>query len=364
MSTSLRRGPLHAFHVDNGATLGAFGGWEMPIYHTSVIAEHTAVREAVGVFDVTHLGKLSVTGSAAAELVNSCLTADLAKIGPGQAQYTLCCAADGGVVDDLIAYLVGPDEVFCVPNAANTGEVGRRLSAAAPPGVRVVDLHDDYAVIAVQGPHCAEALATVGLPSDIDYLAFADAQHDGVPVRVGRTGYTGERGYELLAPWGHAVALWEALLAAIGPLGGRVCGLGARDTLRTEMGYPLHGQDLGPEITPVQGGVSWAVGWDKPTFWGRDVLLAERERGPFRRLRGLRASGRGVPRPQMAVRSPAGVLLGKTTSGTFSVTLRTGIALALLDPAVQPGEVVEIDIRGRALSCEVVKPPFVPSRVR
>ncbi|MDQ5856408.1 MAG: glycine cleavage system aminomethyltransferase GcvT [Actinomycetota bacterium] len=364
MSAPLRRGPLHALHVEAGATLGSFGGWEMPIHYAGVVAEHTAVREAVGVFDVTHLGKISVTGPAAADFVNSCLTADLAKITPGRAQYTLCCAADGGVVDDLIAYLGGADDVFCVPNAANTGEVGRRLSAAAPPGVRVTKRHHGYAVLAVQGPRSAEVMTAVGLPSDMDYMAFADADHDGAPVRVGRTGYTGEHGYELLPLWEHAPALWEALLRAAGPLGGRECGLGARDTLRTEMGYPLHGQDLGPAITPVQGGASWAVGWGKPAFWGRDALLAERERGPSRRLRGLRAIGRGVPRPHMAVRSPVGAPLGEITSGTFSPTLRTGIALALLDPTVGPGETVEVDVRGRALPCEVVRPPFVPSHVR
>jgi aminomethyltransferase len=366
VSTHLHRGPLHASHVEAGATLGAFGGWEMPISYSGlgVIAEHTIVREAVGVFDVTHLGKVTISGPGAAEFVNSCLTADLASISPGQAQYTLCCAQDGGVVDDLIAYLVGPDEVFCVPNAANAADVGRRLAAAAPQAVRVTDQHDEYAVLAVQGPRSAEVLAAVGLPATMPYMAFVDAQCDGVPVRVGRTGYTGERGYELSPRWEHAAALWKALLAAAAARGGRACGLGARDTLRTEMGYPLHGQDLSPDISPLQGGASWAVGWGKPAFWGRAALLAERDRGPSRRLRGLRATARGVPRPHMAVRSPAGALLGETTSGTFSPTLRTGIALALLDPAVRPGDTVEIDVRGRALPCEVVKPPFVPSHVR
>ena len=365
MSTLLRQGPLHGWHVEAGATLAAFGGWEMPIsYPSGGVAEHSAVRQAVGVFDVTHLGKIEVTGPGAAEFVNSCLTADLAKIGPGQAQYTLCCAEDGGVVDDLITYLIGPGQVFCVPNAANTAEVGRRLAAAAPPTVTVTDRHDEYAVIAVQGPRSAEVVAAVGLPTDLDYMAFADAQYGGAPVRVGRTGYTGERGYELLPPWEHGLVLWEALLAAASPLGGRACGLGARDTLRTEMGYPLHGQDLGPDVTPVQGGLSWAIGWDKPAFWGREALLAERKSGPSRRLRGLRATGRGVPRPHMVVRSAAGARLGETTSGTFSPTLGTGIALALLDPAVRPGDTVEVDVRGRALPCEVVKLPFVPSHVR
>jgi aminomethyltransferase len=330
-----------------------------------VVAEHTAVRTAVGVFDVTHLGKASIAGPGAAEFVNSCFTADLAKIAPGQAQYTLCCAENGSVVDDLIVYLAGPDDVFCVPNAANAAAVADRLAAAAPPAVTVTDRHDEFAVLAVQGPRSAELLAAVGLAvADLDYLAFVDTDQDGTPVRVARTGYTGERGYELLPSWGHAPALWDALLAAAGPLGGRACGLGARDTLRTEMGYALHGQDVGADITPLQGGLSWAIGWDKPVFWGREALLAERERGPSRRLRGLRASGRGVPRPHMAVRSMAGAPLGEITSGTFSPTLRTGIALALLDAAVHPGDHVEVDVRGRGLPCEVVTLPFVPSHVR
>lgn len=367
MTPLLHRGPLHAAHVEAGATLGAFGGWEMPISYPDggVVAEHTAVREAVGVFDVTHLGKIVLAGPGAAEFVNSCLTADLAKIAPGQVQYTLCCTEDGGVVDDLIAYLVGIDEVFCVPNAANAAVVAGRLMAAAPPTITVTDVHDQYAVLAVQGPRSAELLSAAGLAvADLDYLGFADAEYAGARVRVARTGYTGERGYELFPAWDHAPVVWEALLGAAGRLGGRACGLGARDTLRTEMGYPLHGQDVGPAINPLQAGLSWAIGWHKPAFWGREALLAERAGGPSRRLCGLRATGRGVPRPHMAVRSAAGAVVGETTSGTFSPTLRTGIALALLDPGVQTGATVEIDVRGRALPCEVVKPPFVPSHVR
>jgi aminomethyltransferase len=367
VNAELHRGPLHAAHVEAGATLGAFGGWEMPISYPGggVVAEHTAVREAVGVFDVTHLGKVVITGRGAMDFVNSCLTADLAKIGSGHVQYTLCCTEDGGVVDDLIAYLIDPDEVFCVPNAANAAAVAAQLAAAAPPALTVADVHHQYAVLAVQGPRSVELLSAVGLSvAELDYLSFVDTEHAGVSVRIGRTGYTGERGYELLSRWGNAPALWEALLAAAGPLGGRACGLGARDTLRTEMGYPLHGQDISLDITPLQAGLSWAIGWGKPAFWGREALLAERDSGPARRLRGLRAIARGVPRPHMAVRSTTGELLGETTSGTFSPTLRTGIALALLDRTVQPGATVEVDVRGRGLLCEVVKPPFVRTRVR
>ncbi|MEU7813681.1 glycine cleavage system aminomethyltransferase GcvT [Pseudonocardia sp. NPDC049154] len=366
MSDELITGPLHDRHVALGATLGAFGGWSMPIaYPAGTVAEHTAVREAVGVFDVSHLGKLLVRGPGAADFVNSCLTADLGRITPGKAQYTLCCTESGGVVDDLIAYLDGPDEVLLVPNAANAARVAELLRAAAPSGVEIVDRHRELAVIAVQGPRSAELFHTMfagfsGV-SGLDYMAFADAG----AVRVCRTGYTGEHGYELLVPAAQAPAVWDGLLAGAEPLGGRPCGLGARDTLRTEMGYPLHGQDLSEEITPVQAGSSWAVGWSKPAFWGREALLAEREAGPARRLRGLRATGRGIPRAGMTVLA-GGEPVGVTTSGTFSPTLKTGIALALIDTAagVSADDVVTVDVRGRALETQVVKPPFVPSHVR
>ena len=366
-TASLITGPLHDRHVALGATMGAFGGWSMPIsYPGGSVAEHTAVRTAVGIFDVSHLGKASVTGPGAAEFVNACLTADLGKITPGQAQYTLCCADDGGVVDDLIAYLVGPDELLLVPNAANAAAVVERLRAAAPDGVEVVDRHADLAVLAVQGPRAAELLVAV-LPGAADlaglaYMAFADV----AGIRVCRTGYTGEHGYELLVPADEAATVWDALLAAAAPLDGRPCGLAARDTLRTEMGYPLHGQDLSLEITPVQAGSGWAVGWSKPEFWGRAALVAEKEAGPARRLRGLRATGRGVPRAGMTVLDAAGTPVGVTTSGTFSPTLKAGIALALIDTAAGVGvdDTVSVDVRGRALPCTVVKPPFVPSHVR
>ena len=366
MQTDLISGPLQERHAALGATLGAFGGWSMPIsYPVGTVAEHTAVREAVGVFDVSHLGKLHVSGPGAADFVNSCLTADLGRIEPGQAQYTLCCTESGGVVDDLIAYLVGPDEVLLVPNAANSAQVAELLRAAAPAGITILDRHRDLAVIAVQGPRSAELFGTMfagfGPVAALDYMAFTDAGE----VRVCRTGYTGEHGYELLVPAAAAPAIWDGLLAGAAPLGGLACGLGARDTLRTEMGYPLHGQDLSVDISPVQAGSSWAVGWTKPRFWGRAALVAEKEAGPTRRLRGLRATGRGVPRAGMAVLRD-GERVGETTSGTFSPTLRTGIALALVDTAagVSAGDTLTVDVRGRALETEVVKPPFVPSHVR
>ncbi|HEX2902948.1 MAG TPA: glycine cleavage system aminomethyltransferase GcvT [Jatrophihabitans sp.] len=365
----LLRSPLHDRHVDLGAKLADFGGWEMPIEYSAsgggVIAEHTAVRQAVGIFDVSHLGKATVAGPGARAFVNSCLTADLGKIGPGQAQYTLCCNASGGVVDDVFSYLISDDEVFLMPNAANATRVLGLLSEAAPAGITVTDQHRGFGVIAVQGPASPQVLRALGLPTELDYVCFVDADFDGHPVRVCRTGYTGEHGYELIPGWDAARPLWDALVETARQHGGMPAGLGARDTLRTEMGYPLHGQDLTEQITPVQAGSSWAVGWKKEAFWGRDALLAERAAGPSRKLRGLLVTDRGVPRGHMAVLAD-GSEIGQTTSGTFSPTLKQGIALALLDTAagVPDGAEVAIDVRGRKLAATVVPLPFVPSHVR
>jgi len=362
--------PLHDRHVALGAKLADFGGWEMPIEYAAsgggVLKEHAAVREAVGLFDVSHLGKATVTGPGAAEFVNACLTNDLNRIVPGKAQYTLCCTNTGGVVDDLIAYLVSPDEVFLVPNAANTAEVVRLLADAAPAPVEVVGRHREYGVLAVQGPRSPQVLAALGLPADQDYMAYSDAEWDGRRVRVCRTGYTGEHGYELIPAWDDAPALWDALAAAVAEQGGMPAGLGARYTLRTEAGYPLHGQDLSLDISPVQARSTWAVGWKKDAFWGRDALLGERENGPARVLWGLEALDRGIPRAHMDVLGPDGAVIGEVTSGTFSPTRKIGIGLALLSTAsgVGAGDEVAVDVRGRRSAVRVVKPPFVELHVR
>jgi len=366
--STLLRSPLHDAHVALGATMAPFGGWEMPISYAAggVVAEHTAVREAVGVFDVSHLGKARVTGPGAAAFVNACFTADLGRIAPGQAQYTLCCNDAGGVIDDLIVYLISDDDVLLVPNAANTAAVVAALTAVAPDGIAVTNRHREYGVIAVQGPRSAEVLADLGLPTDLDYMSWQDATFAGAPVRVCRTGYTGEHGYELLPSWDGSRPLWDALLESAGRRGGLPAGLGARDTLRTEMGYPLHGQDLSPEISPVQARAGWAVGWKKESFFGRDALLSEKTAGPARTLRGLSAVDRGVLRPHLDVKAADGSVIGHTTSGTFSPTLGHSIALALIDTSagVNDDDEVTVDVRGRALKARVTKPPFVPSHVR
>lgn len=358
--------PLHQEHLDRQAKMADFGGWLMPIDYPAasgggVLAEHAAVRERVGLFDVSHLGKARVTGSGAKDFVNSAFTNDLNKVEPGKAQYTMCCDSSGGVVDDLIVYYRSDEDLFLIPNAANTAEVVKRLKEKAPAGITVSYLHEDFGVLAVQGPLSKDVLDAVGLPTELEYMSFVDAQWNGHPVTVCRTGYTGEFGYELVPTWNQTQELWDALVPLIEQLDGRVCGLGARDTLRTEMGYPLHGHELSLDISPVQARATWAVGWKKDAFWGREALIAEKENGPKRRLVALKVTDRGIPRADMAIEDTNGNSIGIVTSGTFSPTLKVGIALGLIDAAYASEDVV-IDVRGRKSAAKVVTLPFVPSR--
>lgn len=361
----LIHGPLEDRHRELGASFAEFGGWLMPVSYAGTVSEHNATRTAVGLFDVSHLGKALVRGPGAAQFVNSALTNDLGRIGPGKAQYTLCCTESGGVIDDLIAYYVSDDEIFLVPNAANTAAVVGALQAATPGGLSITNLHRSYAVLAVQGPCSTDVLTALGLPTEMDYMGYADASYSGVPVRVCRTGYTGEHGYELLPPWESAGVVFDALLAAVSAAGGEPAGLGARDTLRTEMGYPLHGHELSLDISPLQARCGWAVGWRKDAFFGRAALLAEKAAGPRRLLRGLRMVGRGVLRPGLAV-LVGDETVGVTTSGTFSPTLQVGIGLALIDSdaGIEDGQQINVDVRGRAVECQVVCPPFVAVKTR
>jgi len=368
--SDLRCPALHESHTAAGAKFANFAGWQMPLqYPDGVLAEHAAVRERAGVFDVSHLGTVWLTGTGVVDFVNECFTADLNRIGTGKAQYTLCCNDSGGVVDDLIVYRLADDELLCVPNAANTSQVVQLLRAAAPSGVEIRDDHGAHAIIAVQGPDSTRLLQAVGLPTPDTYLSFQLA-HSGVvdavdgTVMVCRSGYTGERGYELIVAAPAATPLWNALLRAGESFSVLPCGLAARDTLRTEMGYPLHGHELTPEVTPTEAGLGWAVGWSKPTFWGRDALVEQRRTGIPRRSVGLTLPHGTIARPGMSVRErPGADIIGTVTSGTFSPSLRTPIALALL---AVPGQAdtelpstVNIEVRGRSVEARVTKPPFV-----
>jgi aminomethyltransferase len=343
-----------------------FGGWLMPIEYpgSGVLAEHLAVRERVGLFDVSHLGKASVKGEGALEFLNSQLTNDLNRIGDSQAQYTMICNEQGGVIDDLIAYRNSPTDFFLIPNASNTSEVVATINEVKPAGIEIINLHEEYAVLALQGPQAFAVIESLGVTPAMDYMAFTHVTIAGCDVILCRTGYTGEHGYELLPRWSDALTVWKALEVAMQPFDGLICGLGARDTLRTEMGYPLHGHELTPEISPVQAGSTWAVGWKKTSFRGSVALANEKERGPIRRLRGLAATDRGIPRAGMDVKSRDGQNIGIVTSGTFSPSLKKGIALALLAPEFSIGDEVIIDVRGRQSVATIIDLPMVASHVR
>ena len=343
-----------------------FGGWLMPIEYpgSGVLAEHTAVRERVGLFDVSHLGKASVKGSGSLEFLNSMFTNDLNRITDSKAQYTLLCNPDGGVIDDLIAYRNSDSDFFLIPNASNTTEVVRVLTENAPDGIKVTNLHQDFAVLALQGPQAVEVIRSLGINPTMDYMAFAHVSIAGCDVILCRTGYTGEHGYELVPSWSDASVVWDAIVEAMKPFDGLICGLGARDTLRTEMGYPLHGHELSLEISPVQASAGWAIGWKKESFRGSETLQSQRAAGTVRTLKALKSNDRGIPRAGMAIKDQAGNEIGIVTSGTFSPSLKVGIALALINPEYAVGDQVTIDVRGRESSATITSLPFVPSHVR
>jgi aminomethyltransferase len=355
----LRRSWLDDRHRAAGAKLVPFGGWDMPLSYTGVLEEHRACRTGAVVFDVSHLGTLHVEGPGALGALQALLTNDLGRIEPGRAQYThLLDAADAHVVDDIIVWWRGPTDFLVMPNASNTVPALQAFATAlaeAPEPFTVTDVTGDRVLLAVQGPAARERLAAV-VPgaAAVERFAVATVAHAGAELTVGGTGYTGEDGVELSIPVAAAPALWDALLAA----GVTPAGLGARDTLRLEMGYPLHGHELGPGITPLQAGLGWVVSWDKGPFRGRDALAAERERGIARRLRGLLLEGRQAPRDGYDVLVDGGPA-GRVTSGNFSPTLERGIGLAFLPPGTKPGASVEVDVRGRRVPATVVAPPFV-----
>ena len=362
----MNNSPLNSRHLQLNAKMADFGGWLMPIEYpdTGVIAEYSAVRQQVGVFDVSHLGKISVKGDGALNFLNQMLTNDLNRIIAGQAQYSLLCNEDGGVVDDLIVYRNSDTDLFLVPNASNTSSVFKILNDQAPSSVEVKNLHNEYGVIALQGPKSSQALEILGIKSSIDYMEFINTTIDNCSVILCRTGYTGEFGFEIIPTWSQTEKVWDRLITVIKQLNGTPCGLGARDVLRTEMGYPLHGHELSLEISPVQASASWAIGWQKESFRGKQTLLEQKQTGTKLKLRAILATDRGIPRKDMQVKDITGKVIGQVTSGTFSPGLKKGIGLALINPTIVKGDQVLIDIRGVDSSFNVVELPFVPSKVR
>jgi aminomethyltransferase len=345
----LRYSPLDAWHRSNGARMVPFGGWEMPLeYEHGTVAEHMSCRRDVAIFDVSHLGTVRLTGRDAKATLQRALTNDLGKIGPGRAQYTHLLDDDGSVLDDLIVWWSGEETFDVMPNASNTSRVRGAIGGT--------DVTASRAVLAVQGPQARSALAAA-FPgaADVGRFRVEQLEWQGAPVTVAGTGYTGEDGVECSVPAEQAAGLWEALVAA----GASPAGLGARDTLRLESGLPLHGHELGPGITPLEAGLSWVVAWDKPGgFTGLDALVSQRHEGLSRVLRGIAGQGRQPLRAGYAARVD-GVLAGELTSGNFSPVLGCGIGMGFLQLGLPDGAELEVEARGRALTCHIARLPFV-----
>ncbi len=360
---ALRRTPLHDAHVDLGARLVPFAGYEMPVQYRSIIDEHRTVRDAVGVFDLSHMGEIEVRGADAAAFLGYAVVSDPAALDVGQAQYSMLCDADGGVIDDLIVYRLADERYWVVCNAANRAAVVEQLRGLLARGdraPRLDDVSDDTALVAPQGPKAAELLA--GL-TDVDLDAIgnyhaAEGTVAGVACLVARTGYTGEDGFELFCAAADARRLWDAVLEAGAGHGVRPAGLGARDSLRLEAGMPLYGNELDRDTNPFEANLGRVVKLDKGDFVGRDALAAVKEAGPRRKLIGLQMVDNAIPRAGYEVRA-GGEPIGRVTSGTLSPTLGTKIAMAMVPAELAGvGNSFEVVVRERPYRAEQVKLPF------
>ncbi|MEZ5238164.1 MAG: glycine cleavage system aminomethyltransferase GcvT [Microthrixaceae bacterium] len=354
----MKRSPLDASHRALGAKMVPFGGWEMPLsYPGGTLAEHRACREGCAVFDVSHLGTVRVEGPGALGSLQRMFTNDLTRIAPGRAQYTHLLDDEGSVLDDIIVWWVEQDCLDVMPNASNTDSVTGALApeGAAPPEFTVTDRTADRALLAIQGPGARAVLTAVaGEAASVGRFAVGEFEFEGHSCGVAGTGYTGEDGVECAVPVAAAEGFWSALVSA----GAEPAGLGARDTLRLEAGLPLHGHELGGGLTPLNAGLGWVVAWDKGDFPGRDALVHQRSGGVSPVLVGLRCEGRRPPREEQVVRRD-GEEVGRVTSGNFSPVLGVGIAMAMVEPGVQPGDRVVISARGSELAATVVEMPFV-----
>jgi aminomethyltransferase len=373
----LKRTPLFERHQKLNGRLIEFGGWEMPVQYSSILDEHLAVRQAAGLFDVSHMGKVVVSGSGAAEFLNHTFTNDLRKLAPGQGQYTLMCNARGGVIDDLYAYRMAEDEFFLIINAsrveADWDWLQNQYDTSKVAGaIQLKNVSAQHGIIALQGPRAAECMKTalpggsmrgtlVGDATDLKKNQAGVFLFNGIPLIVARTGYTGEDGFELVPPTEILVAVWDHLLAA----GHQFClqpvGLGARDTLRTEGCSPLYGHELDEETTPLEAGVGFFVGLDKE-FVGRSVLAEQKAKGVAKKCVAFKMTGKSAPpRPHYAICRPGpnGAKIGEVTSGTQSPSLGVGIGLGYVPPDMAaPGTAIEIEIRHQRAAAVVVAKPI------
>jgi glycine cleavage system T protein (aminomethyltransferase) len=374
----MKRTPLFSAHQRLGGKLIEFGGWEMPVQYTSIMDEHLAVRQAAGLFDISHMGEVSVSGPTAEAFLNHTLTNDLRKLSVGQGQYTLMCNERGGVIDDLYAYRLAADEYLLIINASrieqDLGWLENQLGLfAQSSGVKLRNVSDPTGAIAIQGPQVAEFIdacfpetATGGTvvkrPTDLKKNQIAKFKFEGTAVWIGRTGYTGEDGFEIVAPASEIESVWNRLLEAGRPFGLKPAGLGARDTLRTEVCYPLYGHELDENTTPIEAGLGFFVALDKGEFIGRQPLADQKAKGPRKRLVAFKMTERSAPpRPHYPIWStgPKPGPLGEVVSGTQSPSCGVGIGLGYVTPEfAKPQTPLEIEIRGKRAPAVVVAKPI------
>jgi glycine cleavage system T protein (aminomethyltransferase) len=357
---ALKKTPLYEVHKSLGARIVDFAGWEMPVQYSGVIEEHLAVRSACGLFDVSHMGEIEVSGDGAFDFVQSIMTNDIERVEDGQCQYTLLCYPDGGVVDDTIVYRYNKDRyLFCV-NASNASKVFDWMKKQADSDTIVENLSDSYAQIALQGPRSVEVLR--GLldtdPGEIKHFHFYLGLIGDAEALVSRTGYTGEDGFEIYLEPSDAIGVWQALMEAGSKHGIRPIGLGARDTLRLEMGYPLYGHELSEKITPLEAGLTKYVRLDDRDFIGEEALKKQAEQGVKRTLVGFQLKDPGIPRADYEIHS-GGKKIGVVSSGTSSPSLKAGVGMGFVEPAFKAqGTEIDIMIRDRGAKAVVVKLPF------
>jgi aminomethyltransferase len=375
----LKRTPLYAAHLSLGARLIDFGGWEMPVQYSSITDEHLAVRRAAGIFDISHMGEVTVSGPGAVAFLNRTLTNDIGRLTPGQGQYTLMCRENGGVIDDLYAYCLAPDAFFLIINASridvDVAWLQVQASAFTGGAVSLTDASHHYAAIAVQGPKVrsfidaciagpSDAVMALSAVSELKKNQLAGFSFGKGSLLVACTGYTGEDGFEILGPEAAAPAIWDRLLSVGAAAGIKPCGLGARDTLRTEMGYPLYGHELDEQTTPIEAGVGYFVALDKGEFNGRSVMAAQKVNGTSKKLVAFKMTDRSAPpRPHYPIWAN-GAPVGVVTSGTQSPSLNLGIGLGYVPPAsARAGTPLEIEIRGKRCAAVVVpKPIYQPAK--
>jgi aminomethyltransferase len=370
----MKRTPLYAAHQKLGGKLIEFGGWEMPVQYTSITDEHLAVRNAAGIFDISHMGEVTVSGTGAETFLNSVLTNDVRKLAPGTGQYTLMCNERGGVIDDLYAYRLAADAYFLIINASRIDADVAWLKAQAAKfsggEVNLTDASHHYAAIAVQGPRVKEFISTVipgasasvfsiGAVTDLKKNQIAGFHFDTSNILVSRTGYTGEDGFEILGPDSAVQHLWDKILAVGAPFGIKPCGLGARDTLRTEVCYPLYGHELDEQTTPIEAGVGFFVALDKGEFTGRSVLADQKANGVQKKLVAFKMAEKSAPpRPHYPI-WVNGASVGIVTSGTQSPSLNLGIGMGYVPPEFAKKDTkIVIEIRGKGFAAIVVPKPI------